>query len=78
MLGGRICRWLLLFQEYDFELIVKPRCLNVGPDHLSSIENGDEPVILEEGFPDALLFVVHIVDDHFVDIIEFLSTGTTP
>ena len=25
MLGGRICRWLLLFQEYDFEVIVKPR-----------------------------------------------------
>jgi len=25
VLGGRICRWLLLFQEYDFEVIVKPR-----------------------------------------------------
>ncbi len=23
VLGGRICRWLLLFQEYDFEIIVK-------------------------------------------------------
>lgn len=23
--GGRICRWLLLFQEYDFEVIMKPR-----------------------------------------------------
>jgi hypothetical protein len=23
MLGGRICRWLLLFQEYDFEVVVK-------------------------------------------------------
>ena len=23
VLGGRICRWLLLFQEYDFEVIVK-------------------------------------------------------
>ncbi len=25
MLGGRICRWLLLFQEYDFEIILKTR-----------------------------------------------------
>jgi len=25
VLGGRICRWFLLFQEYDFEVIVKPR-----------------------------------------------------
>jgi hypothetical protein len=31
VLGGRICRWLLLFQEYDFEVIVKPRKLNAGP-----------------------------------------------
>lgn len=24
ILGGTFCRWLLLFQEYDFELVVKP------------------------------------------------------
>ena len=35
MLGGRIFRWLLLFQKYDFEIIVKPGRLNAGPDHLS-------------------------------------------
>jgi len=35
VLGGCICMWLLLFQEYDFEVIVKPGCLNAGPDHLS-------------------------------------------
>lgn len=23
MLGGKMCKWLLLFQEYDFEVIVK-------------------------------------------------------
>lgn len=65
----------LLFQEYDFDVIVKLGCLNAGPDHLSCIENGDERMILEEGFPDAQLFVVHVVDDHFVYIIEFLSTS---
>jgi hypothetical protein len=32
VLGGEICRWLLLFQEYDFEIIVKPGRLNIGPD----------------------------------------------
>ena len=35
MLGGRICRWILLFQEYDFEVVVKPGRLNAGPDHVS-------------------------------------------
>jgi hypothetical protein len=78
MLGGRICRWMLLFQEYDFEIIVKPRKLNVGPDHLSRITNGEEPNNLEENFPDANLFSVQIVDDYFVDIVGFLSIGMAP
>jgi len=53
VLGGRICRWLLLFQEYDFEIIVKPGRLNVGPDHLSRIGTSEEPTNLEDNLPDA-------------------------
>ena len=29
VLGGRIYRWFLLFQEFDFEIVVKPGQLNV-------------------------------------------------
>ena len=58
MLGGRICRWLILFQEYDFEIIVKPGRLNLGPDHLSSLESGEEPTSLDEGLSDAQLFAI--------------------
>jgi hypothetical protein len=78
MLGGRIYRWLLLFQEFDFEVIVKPGKLNVGPDHLSRVTNGEEPTNLEDNFPDAQLFSVQVVDEYFVDIIEYLSTGIAP
>jgi len=53
VLGGTICRWLLLFQEYDFEVIVKPGTLNAGPEHLSQIGTGEEPNNLEEGLSDA-------------------------
>ena len=56
LLGGKICRWLLLFQEFDFKIIVKPRRLNVGPDHLSHIETGEEPTNIEVGLSDAQLF----------------------
>ena len=52
VLGGGICRWILLFQGYKFEIIVKLGKLNVGPDHFSRIENGEELTILEEGFLD--------------------------
>jgi hypothetical protein len=78
VLGGRICRWLLLFQEFDFEVIVKPGKLNAGPDHLSRVTNGEEPTNLEDNFLDAQLFSVQIVDEYFADIIQYLSTGTAP
>lgn len=42
VLGGNIFRWLLLFQEYEFEVIVKPMRLNVGLDHISRIEIGED------------------------------------
>ena len=78
VLGGRIYRWLLLFQEYEFEVVVKPGWLNARPDHLSRIETGKEPTSLEEGLPDTHLFSVCVADGHFEDIIHFLTTGTTP
>jgi hypothetical protein len=56
--GGRICRWLLLFQEFEFEVIIKTSNLNTGPDHLSRIMNGEEPTNLEDKFLDAQLFLV--------------------
>ena len=75
VLGGKICRWLLLFQEFNFEVIVKPGCLNVGPGHLSRIENGEEATILEDNFLDAQLFAFPMMDDQnyeFNTIIHFL------
>jgi hypothetical protein len=79
MLGGMIIfKWLLLFQEFYFEVIVKPGKLNAGPDHLSRIMNGEKPTNLEDNFPDAQLFSVHIVDEYFTEIIQYLTIGTTP
>eukprot|EP00253_Pinus_taeda_P006002 PITA_06002 len=73
VLGGKICRWLLLFQEYDFEVIVKSRQLNARPDHLSRIETSEEPSNLEEGMPNAQLFAVCVANDYCADIIHFFN-----
>jgi hypothetical protein len=54
----RICRCLLLFQEFDFEVVVKLGKLNAGLDHLSRLTNGEEPTNLEDNFPDVQLFSV--------------------
>ena len=78
VLGGRICTWLLLFQEYDFEIIVKPGRMNKGPNHLSRLEHGEEPTSLEDALPDAQLLSIRNIDDHFREIVQFLSTRMTP
>ena len=78
MLWGKICRWLLLFQEYDFEVTLKLGRLNAGPDHLSRLKSGEEPTNLEDNLPNAQLFSIHIIDYYFIDIIEFLTTCTPP
>ena len=78
VLGEKIYRWLLLFQEFYFEVIVKPGRLNVGPNHLSRIESGEEPNSLEDGFPNAQLFVVTVVDKKFQTMIHLLSIVYAP
>lgn len=57
---------------------MKPGRLNAGPDHLSRIETGEEPTNLEEGLPNTQIFMVHVMDIHFADIIHFLTIGSTP
>jgi hypothetical protein len=75
MLGGRICIWLLLYHEYDFQIIVKPGRMNKGVDHLSRLEHGEEPTSLEDALLDAHLLAIIKIDDHFTEIVQFLSTG---
>jgi hypothetical protein len=74
VLGGRICIWLLIFQEYDIEIIVKPGRMIKGLDHLSRLEHGEEPTILEDALPYAQLWAIRKIDDHFTEIVQFLST----
>lgn len=77
VLGGNICRWLLLFQEYDFEVIVSGK-LDAQPNHLSGIKTEEEPTNIEDNLNDAQLFVIRVTHDRFMDIIQFLTTGMVP
>lgn len=47
---------------------MKPGRLNLGLDHLSHIETGEEPTNLEEGFPNVHLFAVHVENNLFANI----------
>jgi hypothetical protein len=52
--------------------------MNKGPDHLSRLEHGEEPTSLEDTQRDAKLLSIKKVDDHFVEIVQFLSIGMAP
>jgi hypothetical protein len=69
VLGGTICIWLLLFQKYGFEIVVKPRRINKGPGHLSRLEHGEEPTSLDDTLPDAQLLAIRKMDDQFIEIV---------
>jgi hypothetical protein len=78
VLGERICIWLLLFQQYNFQIVFKPERMSKGPTHLSRLEHGEEPTSLEDTLPDEQLLEIRKVDDHFVEIVQFLSTRMAP
>jgi hypothetical protein len=78
MFRGKICRWFLLFQEYEFEVIVKPRKLNLGSKNLSHILSGEDAGNLGDNMPDADLFTVQMVDDYFSYIVHFLTSWVAP
>jgi hypothetical protein len=61
------------FKEFEFEVVVKPRKYNVGPDHLSWIESGEASQSLDDELPDVKLFHFEAVPDQLADIIEFLT-----
>jgi hypothetical protein len=69
LLGGKICRWILILQKYDFEVIGKLGKSNSIPYHLSRILSGEDAGNLDDILPDAHLFVVNMVDEYFVDIV---------
>ena len=75
VLGGNICRWLFLFQEFDFEIIVKLGRMGVEPNHLSQLETREEPTNLDDNLTDAQLVSIKIVDEYYKDIIHFFTTG---
>jgi hypothetical protein len=57
---------------------VKLGKLNGGPNHLLYILSWEVAGNLDDNLPDAQLLVVKMVDDYFLDIVQFLSTGMDP
>jgi hypothetical protein len=78
VLEGRMCRWLLLFQEFSFEVIIKPGRCNVDPNHLSILESGESGREIDYQLLDANLFQVEAVPEYLEDMAVFLGTWAYP
>ena len=77
-ISGRIARWVLLLQEFQYTIIVRPGKQHANADHLSRLTDklGDDPI--NDELPDAQLFVVEVVSNEYADIINYLSLQILP
>ena len=65
-LTGRLARWMLLLQEFDFSIIHTPGKVHAVADYLSRLENGEPPLGVNDQLPDADLFQTKGVFSKFV------------
>ena len=52
--------------------------MNAKIDHLSRLESGDETTSLDDNLPDAQLFSIKMIDDHYQYIVHLLTIGYAP
>ncbi|KAK9048798.1 hypothetical protein SSX86_032234 [Deinandra increscens subsp. villosa] len=74
----RLIRWVLLLQEFDLEIRDKSGKQNLVADHLSRIINNEEPMPLDDSFPDEHLFATQVTTPWYADIVNYLVTNEFP
>ncbi|KAJ9544519.1 hypothetical protein OSB04_024226 [Centaurea solstitialis] len=77
----RLIRWILLLQEFDIEIKVKPGSENSVADHLSRLELGSSPSNppINDSLPgDQLLSVSSSVTPWYADFVNYLVCGIVP
>ena len=77
IIQGRLFRWMLLLQEFDFKIIHRPGKKHFGADFLSRAAPVQETEPINDELPDAQLFRIEM-DSDGSEIIEYLKTGELP
>ncbi|GKF58092.1 reverse transcriptase domain-containing protein [Tanacetum coccineum] len=82
---ARLLRWVLLLQEFDFNVIDTKGAENLAADHLSRLENPHEneldPKEINEKFPLETLSSIVVRDTStpwFADIANYIISGKIP
>jgi hypothetical protein len=84
-LTGKLARWTLLLQEYEFDIVHRPGAQHAVADYLSRLESGEAPAGVADDFPDAGIMTVtpeagptEDPDKWLTDMMYFLSHGLPP
>ena len=75
-LGGQIARWILLLQEFDFDVDVRPGKKHANADFLSRLSKEVSPTSIDDNLPDAHLFNVDIILAEYADVLYYLKNNT--
>ena len=73
-LSGRIARWVLLLEEFDYTVQYKPGKKHLRADHLSRLEGEPVSTAIDDDLVDENLFLVTATPIWYQNIAEFLQT----
>ncbi|CAM6093902.1 unnamed protein product [Calypogeia fissa] len=78
-LTGRGARWVLLLQEFDYEVRVRPGKKHGNANFFSRIDGEPASEGIDDGFPDEKLYHIRVVDETcYKDIIHYLDSVELP
>jgi transposase InsO family protein len=77
-LSGRVARWVLLFQEFDYEVQVRPGKHHENADFLSRLPGPTPDKPLNDDFPDEHIWHIEGEDSLYYDIVQMLTLGIFP
>ena len=77
-LSGRITRWVLLLQEFDFDVDVRPRKKHANADFLSQLSKEVNSTSIDDSLPNAHLFNVDVIHVEYADVLYYQKNNTFP
>ena len=69
---------MLLLQEFNFDVDVRPGKKHVNVDFLSRLSKKVNPTSIDDSLPDAHLFNVDVIPVEYVDVLLYLKNNTFP
>ncbi|CAM6128366.1 unnamed protein product [Calypogeia fissa] len=78
-LTRRIARWMLLLQEFNYEVVVRPGKGHANVDFFSRIDGDMDTTDVDDTFPDEDVFSVRVGDETWYPaMVKFLTTTQLP